>query len=535
MSEIAPWLVVGGAALVIVCVGITLGVLLRMLRRGTGRPGPVPAALSTLMEAAAEASFEDDKVMPLLLSAAIEVARADAAVVTFVRAGDRRRSYSADLDVREARTAIDSLGALSAAEPTYQHDAGALHEALVVPIAWPDAAGALAVYWRNERPPGVLTAELHELVATAFRGIPRPVETPAREPSFAPRDDDEHRRWSRLADLTRTLEPVPLLQKIVVATLNDCDADAAAARIGPLPEQEPITEVRHFGEHERPWAESMVAAETVLPSITRYVDPRRGQFAGLEASIATTIVVPLRDPDDNPIGNLLAVWRRDLGEEGDMKVADLELLVEDARAALGNATRFQQLQSMAIRDPSTGLFDQRHFFDLLARAVDAARWTSQPLTLLLLAASEVEPGPDDVRVTSLEQALVTGSARIARAVGELGVACRVGLGEFAAIMPNADLESAQPCLDALMQELPVQAAGEARLRWSASAVQLDDAEVAEELWRRARRELRPEHVPAAPTRARPATAPATSGTIRLSIGGEDWTLRPRAPREDPPD
>jgi GGDEF domain-containing protein len=371
-------------------------------------------------------------------------------------------------------------------------------------------------------------------VATAFRDIPRRVETLAREPSFIPHDEDEHGRWSRLVDLTQTLEPAPLLQKIVVATLTDCDADAAGARIGLVPEQEPLSEVQHFAEHERHWAESVLAAETVLPSITRFLGGQGDEFTGLEASIVTMIVVPLRDADDTAIGSLLAVWRRDLGEEGDAKVADLQLLVEDARAALGNAARFQRLQSSAVRDPSTGLFDQRYFFDLLASAVNAARQTSQSLALLLLAASELEPGPDDVRVTSLEQALISGSERIARAVGELGVVCRVGLGEFAVVMPKADLARAERSLDALMQELPA-ASGEARLRWSASAAQLDEVETAEELWERARRKLRPERVPPTPTRAGLATAPATSGPIRLSFGGEDWTLRPRAPRKDPPE
>jgi GGDEF domain-containing protein len=344
-----------------------------------------------------------------------------------------------------------------------------------------------------------------------------------REPSVPAPVDVERGRWSRLADLTGTLEPGPLLRKIVDATLVDSDADAAAARIGLLAEPGSVYEVRHFADHERTWAESVLAAETVLPSITRYVAPERN---ARDAPIATTIVLPLRDADDNAIGNLLAVWRRDLAGEGDTKVADLEVLVDDARAALGNAARFQRLQSMAARDPSTGLFDQRYFFDLLARTVESARRTSQPLALVLLVAEEVEPGAADVRVTSLDEALVNGSARIAQAIGDRGVTCRVALGEFAAVMAGTDLAAARQTLDALVEELTIQAIGEARLRWSGSAVQLDTAEGADELWQRARRELGSEHVTSA--------APAAGGTIRLSIGGDDWTLRPRSPRQDPP-
>jgi hypothetical protein len=269
--------------------------------------------------------------MPLLVAAAIEVARADAAVITFVRAGARRRSYSANLDVREARSVIDALVAEGRAP---------LPAGLVAPIERPALTGALGVYWRDEEEHEARRSDLEELVALAFRSLPG-VESVARA---APEDDAE--RWSRLAGFNGTLEAASLLQKIVGAALTDCGADAAAGRIG-TPEVEPVTAVTAFAEHELQWTETVLDSNPLMPSITRYLARADADIAAGEPSIATAVVVPLRDAGGNAAGSLVAVWRVDLADEGDARLAELERLAEDARAALGNALRFQQLQSIA--------------------------------------------------------------------------------------------------------------------------------------------------------------------------------------------
>jgi GGDEF domain-containing protein len=523
MTEIAPWLVVGGAALVVVCAAVVLADLHGALRRRrvAGAPGD---ARSALERAGAGDGVDEETLLPLLLRAVTEATGADAAVVTLLRDG-HRRSFSSGLPAREARGAVDELVSLALSEPR-QRDAS-----VVVPVEQGGTTGAVAAYWRDAAPREVDAGELAELAAIAFPALP-PAAAGRRPAAAGAARADERERWSRLADLNATLEPALLLQKIVDATLAECGAAAAAARLGGAGEQDPVSEVRQFAEQERSWVESVLASETLLPSITRYLAPRGEEVTGGESSIATAIVVPLRGPDAEPVGNLVAVWRRDLADEGDAKVAELEALVADAAAALGNASRVLRLQSLAVRDPSTGLFDQRHFRGLLAGAVETARRTWEPLSLLLFAAFEIEPAAHELAVASLEQALVEGSAGIARVVGERGVTCRVGLGEFAVILANTDLARARLLLDALGDELPAEAAGEARLTWAASAVQLAEREGEDELWQRARRELQPGRAAAVRTTA---TAPVVSGAMRLSrAGGDDWTLRRRPPGGEAP-
>jgi GGDEF domain-containing protein len=521
MSELGPWLVVGGAALLVVCAAVTLTTALRRLHRSRRPAADARSARSALLRSAGDDVQDDDRLMPLLLAAATEATGADAAIVTFVRGGERRRSYSAGLVVHDARSAIDAL-----VEP--RESTGPLPTRLVVAVDRPSVTGALAVYWRDEPASVADTDELEALVTSAF---PPGVVVTGPPPAAARADEQE--RLSRLVDLNATLEPALLLRKIVDATVAECGADAAAARMGGLPGPEPVTELTQFSEHERPWAESVLASPALVPSITRYVADRREPAAGGDGPIATAIVVPMPDPDGTALGSLVAVWRRDLGAVADAKVAELEALVDDTRAALGNASRFRQLQSLAVRDPTTGLFDRRHFLGALAGAVETARRTSQPLVLMLFAASGIDPVAHGVHVASLEQALLRASEHIASGIGDLGVTGRVALGEFAAILPGTELLSGRRLLDELAQELPARAAHDARLTWSARAVELEPGEGADELWRRARQGLRPDAAPAAPA-ARAVTPPVVSGPMRLSVGehGDDWTLRKRDPGSD---
>jgi GGDEF domain-containing protein len=237
------------------------------------------------------------------------------------------------------------------------------------------------------------------------------------------------------------------------------------------------------------------------------------------------------------IGSLVAAWRRDLAVDADGALGLIETLVDDARVALANATRFQRLQSAAMQDPTTSLSDERYFAARLADAVDAAGRTAAPLVVCVLAVSELEAVDDDVQLAALERALVNASAHILKAVGDHGVTCRVGLGEFAAIMPGADAAGAERLLEALVRDLPDRVAGGGRLKWTASFAQLDSPESAGELWDRARRDLHSAARTPAPTTVRPASSPVVSGPMRLSYGegGDDWTLRRPAPGKEGPD
>lgn len=472
MSEAGPWLVLGGAAVVIACVVAVLVLVVRVLRarRVDAEDG---TALTALEEALSAPTPDDDTLMPLLLAAAISVSGADAAALSFVAPSGRRRSYSANFEAATARQVIEEL--LEAEVPAEGR------ERVVVPIA--SRSGALAVYWLDEAPSerDGIAAELERLVATTFRAR---AESPERMQRAEPQTGEW---WSRIADLNATLELEPLLRKVLETAVAESAADGAAASVRDAAADGPVAETMQLDDHERDWVDPILRAETVVPSITRYV----GAQSPPDAGIATTIVVPLRDADGEAIGSLVAVWRRDIGDEVDARLADLEALADHARVAIDNAVRFRRIQIVAVRDPVSGIFDQRYFLGALSDACDVAQEQSKPLLLVALSAVDVTAAAHDVDLAALETSLAETAARIAEVVGDGGVTCRVALGTFAAIVPSLTLATGRRLLDRLAEVLTETEDGDPIVRWQLGAVERKRYEQADALWVRAVGELGP--------------------------------------------
>ena len=318
MSEIAPWLVLAGAALVLLTAATTLIVVMRALRRTRRRTADARPA-RTALEAAA-GRVPEDELMPLLLGAAVEATGADAAIVSLAR-----RSYSMNLDLREARSALDALDT----------DASQPHRR-TFPVDRDGLSGVLALYWPGEAP-SIPSADIEALLASAFRRL-APAET-------QPSPTVDRVRSSRLADLNGTLDTAALLEKIVAAAIAECGADAAAARITGDFAPEPVSATSRFATNEAGWVATALESRTLAPSVTRYFMPAvEGQ-----APITTAFVAPLRGAGHDVIGSLVAAWRRDLAEDADRAVGEIATLIEDARTSLANAMKFQQLQSTAER------------------------------------------------------------------------------------------------------------------------------------------------------------------------------------------
>jgi GGDEF domain-containing protein len=160
--------------------------------------------------------------------------------------------------------------------------------------------------------------------------------------------------------------------------------------------------------------------------ITRYL---YDDLTGLDERIGTLVLAPLRDSEDEPIGNLAALWRSDLVEEAEVRLHALEIVASDATAAITNAIRFHEVSALSIRDAGTGLLNRRYFAGRLDAEVERAQRSSASLTLLHVglegsgAASPV-----------VDSQLKDVAELVRFELGARGEICRVGSAELAAVM-----------------------------------------------------------------------------------------------------
>jgi diguanylate cyclase (GGDEF)-like protein len=190
--------------------------------------------------------------------------------------------------------------------------------------------------------------------------------------------------------------------------------DGAFARVEPV------------GEAAAVWRADAVARQAA--DLGR---PEQGRTAdGL-----ARLVVPL-SADGRPIGylELTAPLQRRF-REAEVQLASL--LAGQTAAVLDRARAFRALQSRSATDTLTGLYSRWYFYERLYAEAARARRYRQPLALVM---GELDGGEELARSrgTAFRDAVLVAMARLLQTSlrDRVDIACRLGGGRFALLLPN---------------------------------------------------------------------------------------------------
>lgn len=129
------------------------------------------------------------------------------------------------------------------------------------------------------------------------------------------------------------------------------------------------------------------------------------------------------------------------------------ILILQGEAALNNLALFEEVKTLAIRDGLTGLYNYRHFWELLLHEVEKSRRYRQPLSLLFLDLDNFKVINDNLGHTQGDVVLKTLAAYLEKAVRQADVVCRYGGEEFVALLPHTPLEQAMGLAERLRQSI----------------------------------------------------------------------------------
>jgi diguanylate cyclase (GGDEF)-like protein len=146
------------------------------------------------------------------------------------------------------------------------------------------------------------------------------------------------------------------------------------------------------------------------------------------------------------MGNIAALWRRDLGADAEARLAELEAVGKAARTALANAIRFDGVSELSIRDGPSGLFNRRYFLGRLAEEVTRAHRRASLLTLVLF---EVSPTSSSAGDPDSSPMLHEVGRRVQSLMSGTETPCRLGGGEFAIVMPDSSISDAEALVERL--------------------------------------------------------------------------------------
>jgi diguanylate cyclase (GGDEF)-like protein/PAS domain S-box-containing protein len=125
---------------------------------------------------------------------------------------------------------------------------------------------------------------------------------------------------------------------------------------------------------------------------------------------------------------------------GDLKL--LGLFASHAGAAIRNARMHSQLRELAIRDPMTGIFNRRHFFELADFAFEQSRRYNRPFAAIVFDADRYKEVNDTYGHLVGDEVLKQITARCSGVIRQADIFGRYGGEEFVIVMPETGLSGA---------------------------------------------------------------------------------------------
>ena len=122
-------------------------------------------------------------------------------------------------------------------------------------------------------------------------------------------------------------------------------------------------------------------------------------------------------------------------------------------AALKNLLLFEEVKSLAIRDGLTGLYNYRHFHEVLTHQVEVSRRYDWPLSLVFLDIDDFKKINDTLGHLEGDLVLKALAAFLRTHVRHADMICRYGGEEFVVLMPQSTLVQAFQLADRLREEI----------------------------------------------------------------------------------
>jgi diguanylate cyclase (GGDEF)-like protein len=129
------------------------------------------------------------------------------------------------------------------------------------------------------------------------------------------------------------------------------------------------------------------------------------------------------------------------------------VIILQGEAALKNLELFEEVKSLAIRDGLTGLYNYRHFWELLAHEVEQSRRYHTSLSLLFLDLDNFKVINDTLGHAQGDVVLKTLADYLREALRHADVICRYGGEEFVVLLPKTTVEQAVKLAERLRQRI----------------------------------------------------------------------------------
>jgi len=235
----------------------------------------------------------------------------------------------------------------------------------------------------------------------------------------------------------------------------------------PLDESVPL-ELRSIAERKLVEMGLPVPSDAEAP-VRVVTDESSGRNAVLAGPLRSSIVEPMRSRDE--LQGMVAV--ASTGESAFSEDSErlIGILAGQALIALQNEAMFRRMANLAIRDGLTGLFNHRHFYDLLQVEFDRSERYGRQFSLIMVDTDGLKMANDTFGHLAGDQVLRELAVLFMEETRESDVVARYGGDEFTLILPETQTEPAVALAERLrgLVEEHQFMCGDARIAFTISA------------------------------------------------------------------
>lgn len=229
------------------------------------------------------------------------------------------------------------------------------------------------------------------------------------------------------------------LDKILQSAVNEVGIALKARRSALVLWEEGTSKPENMTVYERPESSNKHSHNVQEPVVSKAINGSRA--AADRCVIPGSLDMPVRYRDQT-IGVLLVEDDTPGRSWEDEEVLMAQTVSDQLAVAISNARLFKKVETQAITDPLTGLFNHRYFQDRLEREMRVAERGGESVSLILLDLDHLKRVNDSLGHRAGDACLRHVARTMQSAVREIDICARYGGEEFVIVLPKCDQDGA---------------------------------------------------------------------------------------------